>query len=205
MDIELLKAFNSADWNRIALEGVAYVEKKVRRLKWKTAQGLPKGKLPTDIFYDSVHKTLEGIKSAGEVGRIWNPTANPDLLDHLKDAIDSELSNLVTSEEHKTAEYFKNLDHKEFDAKLEKNLSTAAEPGGSDNDLLKQKMDVLKIHFKTEQDVLNVLDAFERLSQDEGPLGPKQVAQYLGIEVKEVNKTLKKIWRANEKLLGRGK
>lgn len=205
MDIELLKAFNSADWNRIAPEGVAYVEKKVRRLKWKTAQGLPKGKLPTDIFYDSVHKTLEGIKSAGEVGRIWNRTANPDLLDHLKDAIDSELSNLVTSEEHKAAEYFKNLDHKEFDAKLEKNLSSASQSDKNDNDVLKQKMDGLKVYFKGEQEVLDVLDAFERLAQNEGALGPKQVAQYLKIEVKEVNNTLKKIWRANEKLLGRGK
>lgn len=204
MDIELLKAFNSADWNRIALEGVAYVEKKVRRLKWKTAQGLPKGKQPVDIFYDSVHKTLEGIKSAGEVGRIWNRTANPDLLDHLKDAIDSELSNLVTSEEHKSAEYFKNLDHNQFDAKLENSVSTTS-VSDNNEDLLKQKMGLLQEHFKNEKDVLDVFDAFERLAQDEGPLGPKQVAQYLKIEVKEVNNILKKIWRANEKLLGRGK
>lgn len=199
MDIAQLKKFNEADWNSLTIQGIAYAEKKSRKLRWNNAHGLPKGQQPADIFFTVVEKTLDGIKSAGVTGRKWNESKNPTLLEHLKDGIDSEFSNLVNGMEHQSSEYFKKLDNSEFESKIDKTLSMNVSFGDNDKTST-DKIALLKLELKSDADAIQVIEAFELLSDEEGPLGPQQVASILDMKISDVNNALKRIRRAGDKI-----
>ena len=111
MNENQLKKFKEADWSLIRGALIKYSVKKAAQKHWKSI-GLPMGIEPADLANRAIEKTLNGILGEdGEAGqRKWNESLNPELLDHLKDVIDSDLSNLVNSEEHKKMNYSAKLE-----------------------------------------------------------------------------------------------
>ena len=90
-----LELLRTQDWEPIILRLTAYAVYKVQRLSWQTGKDdLPGGRQPKDLASDAIKKVFEGERS-------WDPTKQPDLLKHLRSIVDSLVSHLVESAEHK--------------------------------------------------------------------------------------------------------
>lgn len=75
------------------------VEYARQRMKTRWWGGLTDGRLPggreaTDVAYEAVEKVLSGT-------RRWDPAAEPDLVRHLKDVIESDLNHLAVGFENR--------------------------------------------------------------------------------------------------------
>ncbi len=90
--LDLLK---NQDWETIILNLTAYAVYKVQRLSWQTGKdSLPGGRQAEDLAFDAIEKVYKGERS-------WDPTKQPVLLTYLKSVVDSLVSHLVESTEHK--------------------------------------------------------------------------------------------------------
>ena len=86
--------FDEADWPSIYSRLGAYATWKAARLRITGAGPLPLGRRPEDVVQQAITQTIEG-------SRAWDPETYPDLLDHLRAAVDSITSNLVQRAEHR--------------------------------------------------------------------------------------------------------
>jgi hypothetical protein len=91
-----LERIPQAEWKRIAIELATYAAGKVRRRRWRTGnrEDLAKGQTAEDITQEAVALVLSD-------DRPWDPAKEPDLLQHLRDVVDSLVSNLVTSKDNR--------------------------------------------------------------------------------------------------------
>lgn len=90
--LDLLK---SQDWKTIILRLTLHAEYKVNRLYWQTGRdSLPGGTQTKDFVFEAIRKVYQGE-------RLWDPAKHPDLLTYLKSVVDSLVSHLVESHEHK--------------------------------------------------------------------------------------------------------
>ncbi len=73
-----------------------YARERASRLTWSGVRQdpLPGGRLPEDVAHAAIEKVLTGK-------RAWDPAAQPDLNLFLESVVDSELSHLVESWEHR--------------------------------------------------------------------------------------------------------
>lgn len=73
-----------------------YARERADRLTWSGVRHgpLPGGRLPEDVVHTAIEKVLTGT-------RAWNPSVQPDLDLFLESIVDSELSHLVESWEHR--------------------------------------------------------------------------------------------------------
>ena len=96
MDERLYHIFEQQDWPAIAKRLTVYASVKVRRLSWRTKshENLPKGYTPSDIAQQAIADVLGGTRN-------WNPDKDPDLFKYLCGAVDSAVSNLVTSSDNR--------------------------------------------------------------------------------------------------------
>lgn len=99
MDQETLERLQKQDWPTIILQLKAYAIKRVSRLNWRRGrEALPEGKQSHDLAMGAITQAF-GI----EGNRKWDYEKHPDLLKYLMDTVDSLVSNLVRSSEHKSA------------------------------------------------------------------------------------------------------
>lgn len=94
-DPETFRALSQAPWGPIFVRLTAYIEVRARQYRWSsgTSDVLPDGMTPEHIAADLIVKTLGG-------DRVWTPGLG-ELEPWLREQVRSELSNLVTSAEHK--------------------------------------------------------------------------------------------------------
>lgn len=109
---DILERLQKQDWPIIILRLEAYAARRVSRLSWRRGrEALPDGKQSHDLAMGAITQAF-GI----EGDRKWNYEKHPDLLKYLMDTVDSLVSNLVRSSEHKstakssTNEFKKNND-----------------------------------------------------------------------------------------------
>ena len=214
MNQEQLVKFQDADWPVIQLELRKYAEKKVAAKKWRTGSFLPKGMEAPDIACLAVVKTLNGIIGVddGNGRRAWNETENPTLLEHLMDAVDSEVSNLVLSKEHKRHNYSAKLNSEEAAARLEEEVDEACESASAedrfealgasakDAELFCQFRDRLFKALENDEDGTFLLMAYEELSKDGKPVKPQQAADHLKMSIADIRNVVKRVRRAADKV-----
>lgn len=95
---DTLERLQKQDWATIILRLEAYAIRCVFRLNWRRGkEALPKGKQPSDLAMEAIAQAF-GI----EGDRKWDYEKYPDLLKHLMNTVDSLVSNLVISSEHKS-------------------------------------------------------------------------------------------------------
>ena len=98
MDSTIFERLNAQDWENLSVRLERHAHWKVQRLGWVTGSGenpnLPKGMSAEDLAYQAIERVLTGTRS-------WNPDKEPDLFKLLCDVVDSLVSHLVNSEEHK--------------------------------------------------------------------------------------------------------
>jgi len=83
-------------WEATSALLLRHAQNKIRRLTWRGSWGgvPPGGMQPEDIVHEVYEKVLAGTRK-------WEPAKQPDLFEYLRDQVDSEISNLVTSSENK--------------------------------------------------------------------------------------------------------
>lgn len=98
MDSTIFERLHAQDWDYLSVKLLRYALMKVQRLGWVTGSGgnpnLPKGLSAEDLACEAITRVFEGTRS-------WNPDKEPDLFKFLCDVVDSLVSHLVNSEEHK--------------------------------------------------------------------------------------------------------
>jgi len=75
---------------------VEYARKRVGWRTWGGARGgrLPAGREAEDVVYEAIEKVYGGQ-------RVWDPAAKPDLVQYLKDVIESDVHHLATGFENR--------------------------------------------------------------------------------------------------------
>ena len=83
-------------WEETTARLLRHAQNKIRRLTWRGSWGgvPPGGIQPDDIVHEVYEKVLAGTRK-------WEPAKQPDLFEYLRDQVDSEISNLVTSSDNK--------------------------------------------------------------------------------------------------------
>lgn len=96
MDRAALERIPREEWERIAMDLAAYAAANVRRLRWRTGnrKDLAQGQTAEDIPQKAVELVLLGKRD-------WDPRKNPDLLQYLRDVVDSLVNNLVMSDDNR--------------------------------------------------------------------------------------------------------
>lgn len=209
MHTEELGLFNSADWKTIRTELIRYAEMKAFEKAIRSVSALPEGKEPADIALLAIEKTLRWL--SGEEGdgcRRWNRKLNPELLDHLKDAVDSEMSNLVRKKEHATTNYSADVDEEAAARILEEAANACAPPRPSpeealqagaatptDEDLLGAYLAATyeALQAKGDEDAILVLMSFEEQAKGEGKPKHQVVAEATGMKIEAVRNAVKRI------------
>ncbi|MFQ6043791.1 MAG: hypothetical protein ACE5PV_23300, partial [Candidatus Poribacteria bacterium] len=138
--------------------------------------------------------------------RRWNPDKNPDLLRYLKSVVDSLVSHLVESEDHKRLQYFPET---EDGVDLEDVLPLAAvslsrRPKIPEEEFLEKEREeqVLSEIFAAVNGDVELEALFEALM--EGYTKPAEIAQAWNRDVKDVYRLVRKLRRRIGRLKGGG-
>ena len=85
---------DDADWPSVYSRLEAYATWKATRLCITGGGPLPLGHKPEDVVQQAIIQTIEG-------SRAWDPETYPEIIDHLRAAVDSITSNLIQRAEHR--------------------------------------------------------------------------------------------------------
>lgn len=215
MSKEALKKFKEADWERIQLELAMYAVFKTQKLRWKTAQGLPRGLLPEDLVINAIQKTLEGLTSeeTGRGIRNWDPEKYPDLMDFLKSVIDSDVNALVLSEEHRLTNYSaeaspedaENMLHSSIGGSEEtaESLLSTRESAREEREIYDRLMNELRIACSNDEDEIIVLEAYRELADRDISLKPAELVKYTGLSEERVRNARRRIERKTRSVRAR--
>lgn len=184
-------------------ELVRHAERKVNARKWRSGSFLPKGFEPADFVAVAITKTLNGIlaEDDGNGIRTWNESKNPELVDHLKDAIDSEISNLRRSKEHVATNYSSDTSSEDAQNILENSIdeqTTAQHPHSRtpEHEHFEMFWDELLDELNGDKEALSVLKAYQQLSQKTEVVKPQDAAKMSGLSIEKVQNAVKRIRRA---------
>ncbi len=118
-DPEVIERLNAQDWEDLYEDLVAYATIRVQELSWERGPGaLPEGKGPEDFAKEAIESLYTGR-------RTWNYEQYPNLKNVLTGIIDSLVSNLVTSAEHRRSKDVEPSDLETFYADI-----SSEEPDG---------------------------------------------------------------------------
>jgi DNA-directed RNA polymerase specialized sigma24 family protein len=107
-DPEVIDRLNNQDWEDLYEDLVAYATVRVQELSWERgSEALPEGKQPEDFVEEAIESLYTGR-------RTWNYEKYPNLKGVLRGIIDSLISNLVTSAEHRRSQDIEDSDSRGF-------------------------------------------------------------------------------------------
>lgn len=204
-----LAKLQAADWAELQEDLNRYAERRVRRKKWKSGAFMPKGYEPADIVAVAITKTFNAVlgQEDKEHGgfRHWYEERHPELVDHLRDAIDSEISKLTKSHEHRNTNYSAEL---ASDDAYENFVDAVGSDKGSldenENEIILDDFDKFKRQLlsamQMDSDCNKLLDAYEKLSSNMDVVKPQDAASALGWKMDFTYNVLKKVRRAALKI-----
>lgn len=208
-----LKLFLTTDWSELMPALVRHAEKVTLKYQWRTPKGtLPRGKEAADIVSDAIMKTFEWIKTGneGSGSRRWNRIKNPELADHLRSAIESEIYNLVKTTEHKKTNYSPNVPQEEADEKMQASIDNtistnhdiANDNSIDDDDVFKKIFEELRKKMAADNTALTILQAFAELAQNDSVqnIKPADIAKRTSIPIDDVRNAIKRIRRTGEQI-----
>lgn len=195
---QIYELLEKQNWERISLALTRYALWKINRLSWRRGKlRLPGGHTPESIAQQAIAKLFDPD------GRNWDPEKHPDPLEYLKGVVDSDVSHLVESVDHKgTVNYEEGYEDEEESVDLAvKKAVTKRITQESDTplDALLQKEEkereekVLSafIDFISEHE--NLLGVWECLQ--EGITKPADMATRLKKDVEEIYQLKRKLSR----------
>lgn len=211
---DALKRFEEADWPQMTLKLLKYSLFKARRLEWSTGDFLPKGMHAEDLALEAIRKTCEGLVSnkTGKGIRIWNPEKNPDLLDHLKSVVDSDIHALVESMEHRLTNYSARCSPDDASTMTElmiensglmiETRSLSAEERLTQRETIIERERSLSALIgqlyevcQDNEEELLVLEAYQEAAKSAEKIKPSLIARYAGLDEKTTRNAMRRIAR----------
>jgi DNA-directed RNA polymerase specialized sigma24 family protein len=200
MTLAAFKKLQEADWKTIGIKLAAYARWKARNLNWRTGRAgdLAKGKRAEDLVAEAIEKVLDGTRALNLEGK-------DDLLDCLKNVVDSDINHLAKSadnvRQHRLRENEQGeelRDKMEFEAAHHNyNELISQQPGDPGDHVAKLdeqqaegRIDQLLQSLADEKDLMEVLEVML-----EGEIKPKDIADRLKTSVSDINNRLKRIRR----------
>ena len=197
MNKEVIDQLEKADWENIILKLGRHSAVRINRLSWRHRM-LPVGLEVEDIVLESIGDTL------GEE-RKWDPNKNPDLLNYLKSVVDSKISHLLELKEYLVTEPLEKTINEQ-----EKNLldttevktdfeGDSAQMFADPEEALVEKEE--REHAKNAVELLREkIQGDEELEEiflclEEGYTKPSEIAEQLGVDVKEIYNREKRLKR----------
>jgi len=154
---------------------------------------MPFGKTAEDIVTEAILKIYEGE-------RAWSPDRNPDLLEHLKSIIDSDLNHLAEGSENRTIRTAAVLrsENENGSNGVEVIDNTSASDPSPDEEIIKQEDERQSNAFlfafidflNSEKELITVVECIM-----DGLQKPKDIARKLTMNVLDVNNLQKKMRR----------
>lgn len=204
----VLPLLHGANWKFIQLKLMEYALFKIARLSWRTPDGsLPRGLTAEDIVVQAIQKTFEGATPEADAStgaRRWNPQKQPNLLDFLKAVVDSDVSHLVNSEEHRVVKHYEPQD-------FERHAGAARLPGSDSAAHAERQMiqneeerarteeldwvSSIESAFEDDPEVLLILSSYRRQAEEEDQVKPQQVAEDTGLPIETVRNGIKRMRR----------
>ncbi len=161
---------DSEDWDALYPRLFSYARRKANGLSFlKERSELPLGRTYKDLVQDAIAKVFRGERN-------WNPDKNPDLYVYLTSVIDSLFSGLLNRSGHRNRDP---LDPSEMEGSQKSDY----------NDCLKALETLVR---DTSSDDENLDDVRQGI---EDGMSPGEIADFFGIDVKEVYNLKRKLRR----------
>jgi hypothetical protein len=198
-----LELLTQADWKYLQLKMLEYTMFKIGRLHWRTPRGaLPKGMTAEDVVIGAIQKTFEGARpstsnAASAPGiRKWNPETCPELLDFLKSVIDSDVSHLVASEEHRLTRYSETGEPEDWtDHRMSPEEALLSREAEKESERAEGFIESLFDEFKDDPEVCLVLTSYRQQALRDVTIKPANVAAETGLEIETVRNAIKRLRR----------
>ena len=173
-----INLFSEEELDNLITRLTKHVNYEVKKKFWYTGhEGLPKGKTVEDIVQDAIFKVISGKRS-------WNRQKVSDIFQLLKGVVESDLSNLVTSSEHRSL-----IPHNGEIKKFDKNSAFPDPEKELQAKEFKDKLIDLVVE-KGEEELLSVLGCVEK-----DITKPREIASQTGLKITDVNNAQKKLRR----------
>lgn len=188
-----MPAFTEDQWRKILDRLTVYAQRKFVRLGWKSKNGYrtPHGQGPEDIASEAIVRIIENK-------RVYNAQRCPDFEQFLRGCVDSIISYIINSPDFKKREAMPCITTSEGETE-------EIEPEGRDidplqicieKDIVEKVKSILKENFA--EDII-VSGIYECLNA--GIDKRSEQAEYLGVDVKEIDNAQKRLQRAVNKNL----
>ncbi len=174
----------------IILKLTDYADIKARTRRWKTGnhENLPQGNAPEDIAFEAITRFLSG-------DRKWNQDRYPCILDFLKSVVDSLISHLINSQDHKSMEYFpEDINGNPQESILGQQQSISL-PTQEIELLSDERIGQIYKAIGGDVELQAIMDAIMQ-----GYIKPRDLAEITGINVKRVNQLKRTLDRMSHRL-----
>ena len=206
MDENVLQRIRQADWRRIALELTRYAAWRVQKWPRRTRVTVERRLSPEDLAYNAIAAVVGGPGRDGRAAkgqRAWDPDRHPDLLDHLKNIVDSLASAAGTSEETNRVQQYHLTEDGEETEKPPPRLGRSFDPPKSEwssgpprnpEELLLAK-EADEAAFELVMSAAEGDDELEKILEAmmEGNEKPAEIAEATGIDVKRIYQLRRKL------------
>jgi len=181
---DVLEKLCAQDWKSLFPALVAYAEKRVKRLTWRSGKGeLPGGLEPKDLAKKAIEAVFEG-------SRKWNPAKDPDIFKYLRGIVNSNVSHLVESAGHVRRIYQAQTNSDEDGVPLPINDPEAGDSSPEEELIAKDLFEYLWREAKGDKAIEAIL-----LCVDDGVVKRSDIAHEFGISVDEVTNAKKRLKR----------
>lgn len=180
------------DPDKLAVLLLAYAYRYAASVGWKVKdRAIARGEGIEDIVQDAL-SSLHG----GEPDRPWDPEKTPDPMDHLKAFVNSRLSTLARSYDHKKVKY--PIDpEKHEDADNPEGLVVEKEAQQHEQTWWNRAKDLLLQEIIDDDLLLAMHDLMEKEESDK----PQELAERLGQPVETIKNAKKRIKRAWQRVI----
>jgi len=173
---------------------VAYARGRIGYRSWGGQRGgsLPAGKEAEDVVYEAIEKVLSGRRS-------WDPEAKPDLVQFLKDVIESDVHHLAVGFENRRIVGETEIEAGREDGVRDRFLDTVQSPGSSPAEaLLRREVEEEGREFASA--FLATLDRDPVLKAAvacifDGVVKPADISERTGLTVEEIYNVRKRLQR----------
>lgn len=187
MEEAIQKLLDNYDWEKISLELTDYADIRARRLKWRTESksDLPQGKRTEDIAQEAILKTYGGERK-------WDPERYPDIMIFLRSVVDSLISHLANSQNHKKLQRFPENENGES---LDNTFNLGYSPTPEDEVLADEVLGKIYEAVDGEKELQSVVDAIMS-----GYTKPGDISKATGYDIDRVYQLRRKLDRRISKL-----
>jgi len=170
-----------------------YAQRKFVRLGWRSKDRYrsPHGQGPDDIASEAIIRTIENR-------RVYNAQKCPDFEHFLRGCVDSIICNLIDSHEFKKRKEIPYIVTDEGETKEIELEGKEADPLQTyiEKDMVQKVESILEQNFAEDKIVIGIYECFKA-----GIYKRSELADYLGVDVKEIDNAQKRLRREMDKYL----